>query len=120
MLWCFCCTGFPWLPGGNHGLPFNSTSTDCTAPADPLWPDPDSVQSSCDETCCMRSLFSAALAMEPVRLTNAVPPSTVTPLILVSAGSAVFVAPPESQSAGGVIRSCTSPFIRSPGPRSGT
>ena len=51
----------------------------------------------------------------PVRLTTAVTPSSETSLILVPFGKAVFVAPPDSQSSGCVIRSLTSPFIRSPG-----
>ena len=49
---------------------------------------------------------AAALAMAaPVRLTTAVTPSSVTPLTLVFGGKAVFVAPSDSQSVGGVIRS---------------
>src|SRR5882724_58719 len=115
------CTGLPWPWGGIQGFPFTTTSTDCTPwPFELLGAAPDSVDSSCAETCCMTSLPALstpllALPMAaPVRSTTAVTPLSVTPLTTVLGGKAVFVAPLDSQSFGGVISSLTSPAIRLP------
>ena len=99
----------PGVLGGYQGLPFTTTSTDCTPwPLDPLVAASDSVESSWAETCCMTSVPALPMAA-PVRLTTAVTPSSVTSLTLVFGGKAVFVAPKESQSVGGEISSLTRP-----------
>ena len=90
--WDWCCTGMPWLlPGGYFGWPFTISSTDSHLRAALARADqrPQQLRRHLGEL----GLLVGAVAIAPLRFTAAVLPDSVTPpMILVSAGKAVWVA----------------------------